>query len=353
MLPFREVKYVDEIPRNSTCIMVGDIGGTNSNFGFFRFSDHTFKLLLSIHVKSALITDFSLLVADLVAYVKKNYQITVTQSGFAAAGIVSKTLDHTKPTNLNFVIDAQEILAKTKLKCAFVVNDFAVIGYGLDFINPKDLVLVNRGNAVPHANMAILGAGTGLGKSIMHWNRYVGRYVPIDSEGGHADFAAQNELELDLCAYIKKTEGFSCSISWEDVLSGFGIERIYRFFHTRNQQVQSATSIGEKGPKPDEIFNSRTQDIHAWHTFELYTKIYARCAKNFALDALALGGVYIAGGIAAKNLPMFELDIFMQEFVNCGKQQKILKNIPVYVITDYNISLYGAARYMQLEAMCG
>ena len=84
----------------------------------------------------------------------------------------------------------------------------------------------------------------------------------------------------------------------------------------------------------------------------MYARFYARCAKDFALNALAVGGVYIAGGIAAKNLPMFELPAFMKEFVNCGKQQALLQEIPVYVITDYNVSLYGAAQYMILENAC-
>lgn len=352
MIPLREVIYVNQIVCDTEYIMVGDIGGTNSNFGFFLLADDTFTLIFSLHVKSQLITDFSVLIKDIVSYVKGKYQISVVKSGFAAAGIVSETLDYSKPTNLNIVIDSKDILAKTGLKCSFVVNDFAVIGYGLELIKPHDLVLVNKGIARPRANKGILGAGTGLGKCIMDWNKYAGRYIPVASEGGHADFAVQNQLELDLVEHIQKTESFSCSVSWEGLLSGNGIERIYRFFCSRNHGIPKSVSFSEKGPHPDEIFNSRMQDDHAWRTFELYTKIYARCAKNFALESLALGGIYIAGGIAAKNLPLFELDVFMDEFVNCGKHEEVLADIPIYVITDYNISLYGAAHYMKLESMC-
>ena len=231
-----------------------------------------------------------------------------------------------------------------------MVNDFEVIGYGLPLIDPKNLVRVNEGKVRQYANKVILGAGTGLGKSIMDYNKYAGRYIPVASEGGHADFAVQRQIELDLVEFIKEYEGWTCNVSWEDVLSGDGIKRIYQFFHSNTNSGKHAGK--EKVPHPDEIFNSRNNDEHSKKTFEMYTTIYARCAKDFALDALALGGVYIAGGIAAKNLPMFELPEFMQEFTNCGKQQDLLKKVPIYVITDYNISLYGAAEYMILENTC-
>lgn len=283
---------------------------------------------------------------------KQKYHIRVTKSGFAAAGVVSELLDYCKPTNLSISIDTRIIKEKTGLACSFVVNDFAVVGYGIELINQRDLVLVNQGRARFRANKSILGAGTGLGKCIMRWDKHVSRYVPIPSEGGHADFTPHDQLELDLTKYIQDIEAWTCPVSWEDLLSGFGIQRIYQFFLSRNDHAPSADAIGNRGPLPDEIFARRREDEHAWHTFVLYTKIYARCAKNFALDSLALGGVYIAGGIAAKNIPMFELDIFMKEFVSCGKQRDLLKAVPIYVIADYNVSLYGVVRYMQLESLC-
>ena len=346
MVSFKEVVYIKQVPKNIECILGADIGGTNSNFGIFRSPDDKLELIFSLHVKSKEITRFVDVVNDLFDYVKQKYGITFKQAGFAAAGVVSQDQDYVKPTNLTFAIDAKELLEKTSLSCAFVVNDFEVIGYGLEGIDPKDLVQVKKGTPVARANKAIVGAGTGLGKCILDWNKYAGRYIPISSEGGHADMAPQTQLELDLATYIRQTEQRTCNISWEDVLSGDGIQRMYRFFSSA-----SAASKGN-GPHPDEIFNSRHEDEYSWKTFEFYTLFYARCAKNFALDALARGGVYIAGGIAAKNLPLFQLPVFANEFVNCGKQMELLKEVPVYVITDYNVSLYGAAAYMQLESMC-
>jgi glucokinase len=253
---------------------------------------------------------------------------------------------------LPIAIDAQEVAQSAHLDAVFLANDFEVIGYGLSRIDQKNLVTIKSGQEQLHGHKAIIGAGTGFGKCIMVWNTPLNRYVPVTSEGGHADFPPLNQRELDFVKYIQKYEDWSCTISWEDVLSGNGIQRIYHFLRNSNHADTINKQVSVHGPAPDEIFKARLLDHYCWETFEWYTAFYARCAKDFALDSLALGGIYIGGGIAAKNLPLFELPAFKNEFLNCGKQQELLKQIPIHVITDYNVSLYGAAEYMQLEGLC-
>ncbi len=352
MMPLKEVMYVSSVPEHVKAILVSDIGGTNSNFGIFQLLDGSYQLLLSLHAKSKEVTNFADLIADISEYVKDKYKITIKRACLAAAGPISHDRTFVKPTNLTISLDTKEICQKAQLDCAFLVNDFEVIGYGIDRIDPKDLVMVNSGQIREKEHKAIIGAGTGLGKCIMFYNSALSRYVPITSEGGHADFAAIHQRELDLTHYIKKYENRTCNISWEDLLSGNGIQRIYHFLRHSNEQQKVNKQASIHGPRPDEIFKSRFLDHYCWETFEWYTIFYARCAKNFALDALALGGIYIAGGIAAKNLELFKLPAFKQEFFNCGKQAELIKQIPIYVITDYNVSLYGAAEYMMLEGLC-
>ena len=344
----KEEIYVESVPRDIEGILAVDVGGTNSNFGVFQFKNDKLILLFSVHAKSQEITDFPALVKEVLEFIQSRYDITIYNSLFACAGVVSPERDRSEPTNLSIVIDAHAIKRATGLKCVYIVNDFEVIGYGIDLIDPKDLVKVRSGTERTYSNKAILGAGTGLGKCIMFWSDRARRYIPVASEGGHADFAAQHPIELKLIEFIQKTEGFTCNVSWEDVLSGDGIKRIYAFFHANNAHHNER----EQSPHPDEIFKSRDFDDHSKMTFELYTKFYARCAKDFVLEALALGGIYIAGGIAAHNLPMFQLPAFTEEFLNCGKLRNYLEEVPVYVITDYNVSLYGAAHYLILEGVC-
>ena len=77
-------------------------------------------------------------------------------------------------------------------------------------------------------------------------------------------------------------------------------------------------------------------------TYDIFTRIYAKACKNFSLNALCFGGLYIGGGIAARNLEIFKSKQFMEEFFNNIKMKSILKEIPILVIRNYNISLYGS-----------
>jgi glucokinase len=352
MLPVKEVVYVPLVPQNVNAILVGDIGGTNCNFGIFYMEKKEEKLLLSYHFKSKEITDFTGVIQQTLFICKNKYNITINTACLAAAGIISPERDYTKPTNLTFFIDTKDIIHRTAIKCVFLANDFEVIGHGLHRLNPQDIVQVKPGKDLKKTNQAIIGAGTGLGKCILLWESDRKHYSPVASEGGHADFPAQSELEYQLIQFIKKIYRKSCNVSWEDVLSGSGIQRIYQFFTARNHASQPNSFLGKKGLHPDEIFNSRHLDEHAFNTYELYAKFYARCAKNFALDALARGGIYIAGGIAAKNVELFRQPVFLDEFISCGKQEALLLDIPIFVIADYNVSLYGAVEYMKFEGLC-
>ncbi|HEV2600961.1 MAG TPA: glucokinase [Candidatus Babeliales bacterium] len=346
MYLFREQKYGLEIPRNSTCILGADIGGTNCNFGFFVVRDKKPILLFSRHTKSKLIGTFVGVLQQLLAEVKHEYQITVSHVCFAVAGIVSG--DYCKPTNLPFAIDLKEIRTQTTIPHLYLTNDFTVIWHGIDCIKPTDLITIKQGVPSDKANKVIIGAGTGLGKAILGWDDCTNNYMPIASEGGHADFAINNQLEFDLCTFIKQHKTNGHPVSWEDVLSGDGIQRIYAFFRARNNHLPAAEELVKNGLHPDEIFQNKDKDEHSKQTCNLYAYFYARFAKNSVLDALALGGVYIAGGIAARNVPLFLQDYFLHEFLNCEKQQAVLHQTPIYLIADYNISLFGAARYIQL-----
>jgi glucokinase len=212
--------------------------------------------------------------------------------------------------------------------------------------------MVQRGILRPRAHQASIGAGTGLGKVALLWNSYFKRYLPFASEGGHADCAAQSPFEMELFEFIKQEKNHNCPVSWEDVLSGVGIQRIYRFLGLQKKYPLTSVSqeIAEQDFHPDKISRYNKQnDPHCQDTFKLYTQLYARCAKNFVLDTLALNGMYIAGGIAAKNVSIFFDPLFIQEFQKCGKYSELLKNVPLHIIADYNVSLYGAWGFMQLH----
>ena len=349
---FKETIVADIEVEGVSLVLAADVGGTNSNFGVFYKYNDKMRLLRVYHIDSKDIQDFTAIMVTLLNQIYKHFSVPIEQACIAAAGVISESRDFCRLTNRPIEIDAKAIMQATGLPCVILANDFEAIGYGIDQVASRDLVLIRPGKVEPHANRAIVGAGTGLGKSILHWNCYKERYEPVASEGGHADCSVQRQIELDLINFIREREKRSCNISWEDVLSGYGIERIYQFFKERNNHLQSHESLMKNGPHPDEIFNSRMLDEHARATYELYATLYARCVKNFALDSLSLNGMYITGGIAVHNVQMFKEDIFIREFLNCGKQQALLERIPLIIIADYYVNLYGAAEFLRIEKLC-
>lgn len=339
MIEFRKVPY--KTPSNTQLFLGADIGGTNSNFGLFETVNNRLYMIASYHVKSKTITDFSDVITQLLQQIKNDYNVTITQLCIAAAGVVTHNRTRCKPTNLSITIDTQQIVQKSSLTRVQLVNDFEVIGYGLEYIDQKHIVTINKGTDWPQANKVIIGAGTGLGTCIMRYDEHQKKYTPIATEAGHTDFAAHTQDELQLCDYIKTSEQRTDAISYEDVLSGNGIGRMYAFFSNMIGDTQFLKQL-----HPDAIFNARNANEQAFKTFSWYTRIYGRYAKNSALASLALAGVYIAGGIAAKNIDMFKQPEFMQEFVECTKLKSFLTQTPIYVITDYDVSLWGAAHYL-------
>ena len=196
---------------------------------------------------------------------------------------------------------------------------------------------------MPKAPVLVIGAGTGLGKTTLIYNENHKSYVPLPSEAGHSDFPAQNKQESELTDFIKKNKKIKSSISYEEVLSGRGIVNIYQFLkHIKKfKETKYTKEIDKSKNQPELISKYRKADKTCKATFEMFKAIYARFAQNFALDSLAFGGVYIAGGIAPKNRDIFDKD-FVKAFEQNYKLPYVLKKIPIYLILNYNVGLLGA-----------
>jgi len=330
-------------PRNhSKLILVADIGGTNSDFAVMEEKGH--KLILSLHFHTRELVEFGKFMKKIVEYLNFKYKLKVNLISIAAAGRVTEK-GEVHGTNLPLKISVKEIQKETRLPC-FVFNDFEAMGYGIDVLHHKDLLQVKSGTKVHQQPRILLGAGTGLGKSILIWNKTTKSYIPLPSDGGLAKISIQNEEEYELMEFIKREFRID-SVCWEDVLSGKGIEIIYNFLSKKNKYAletkKMLKDIELNGASAVLISKYRKESQQCKDTFKIFAHFYARCAQNFALDALALGGVYIGGGIAAKNKDIFNTREFREEFTNNHKLKKVLEQIPIFVITNYDVSLYGAA----------
>ena len=321
--------------------LVADIGGTNTTFAFVKKVKEKYSLLDILRFDSKKIKDFSTTTAEVLKQGElKGYQ--THRACFAPAGRVSEKYDFCRLTKLPFSIDAADIKKKTALASVLVINDFMAVAYGIEVLPSKSIVQLKPGKIIKNKPKAILGAGTGLGKAILVWNDKSNQYFPVASEGGHSNAALQTKEEYELGEFIKKKNSRE-RVVWEDVLSGNGISNVYQFFETK---FPASRGIQKSNYNPALI--SISSDAASTATMDLFLRFYARCAQNVALDTMALGGIYLAGGIVAKNQALFKRKAFIDEFILNHRMKKVLEQIPIFAITDYNVSLYGAAHALQI-----
>ena len=316
-----------------------DIGGTNTNIGVFGIKRKP-KLLFSFHFKSQQLKRLHEAVNYTLNYVKNQYKINITKACFGVAGVISPDKNNAMITKLKWHIINKELFKKTRLRKILLINDFQAIGYAINIIGKKDIVVIKKCPNIEKAPIIVIGAGTGLGKTTLIYNDQNKFYMPLASEAGHSDFAVQNKDEFELVDFIKRSENIK-NVSYDSILSGKGLERIYLFLTKSKKFTKFTKEINKSNNKPELISKYRKTDKTCKETFEIFKKIYVKFARNFALDALPLGGIYIAGGIAPKNK-----DIFDKNFIKIFEQHEIhhyvLQKIPIYLIMNYDAGMLGA-----------
>lgn len=320
----------------SLIILSADIGGTNANFTIVGFKNGRPEVLFSRRENSSSVPHFCQLVNNFLARAKEE-GFEPTEGCFAVAGPVEEEGGNrlVRMTNAGLVVDTQELLRRTPLKQVEIMNDFEAISYAINLLQERDFVTLSTGREVKGGTRVVIGAGTGLGKSILYWHGWLETYVPISSEGGHGDLPLLSEEELRLSAFIRKRSKIVENVVYEDVLSGRGLQDIYQYLN------DSKFPDSPAGLSPEEISETKKSNPCSRETFRWFVEFYARCARNFALDALATGGLYVAGGIAARNPDSFA--DFTHEFIKNDAYRRILERIPVHIVTNYDVSPIGAA----------
>jgi glucokinase len=223
-----------------------------------------------------------------------------------------------------------------------LINDLKATGYGLLLLRPDELVTLNTGNVHVTGNTALIAAGTGLGEAILHWNGT--RYEPVASEGGHADFAPRNDLEIDLLKYLLQRFPH---VSYERVLSGPGLFNIYTFMRDAGYAAEEPSVVEKfKQSDPSAVISEAALAGHSelcTRALNTFISIYGAEAGNLALKAMAVSGIYLGGGIAPKIVGKLQDGEFMRAFTAKSRLSALLQGIPVYVILNPKTALYGAA----------
>jgi glucokinase len=280
---------------------------------------------------------------------------TLEKACFGIAGpVVNNTSDL---TNLGWFLSAPELEQNLQIPHVSLINDFAAVGYGVLGLSPDDIYTLQPGKPQPNLPIAVIGAGTGLGQGFLI--RHGNAYHTYPSEGGHTDFAPCSELEFQLLRDIKN-RGNLDRVSVERVVSGRGIVSIYQFLREQENTEESPQLREiyhqwerEKGHQEKmidlgaEISKAAITegDYICQKTLEIFIKAYGAEAGNLALKLLPYGGMYIAGGIAAKNLSLMKDGKFLRAFLQKGRVSPLLEQVPLYLVLNPKVGLIGAALY--------
>ncbi|MBI3032542.1 ROK family protein [Candidatus Woesearchaeota archaeon] len=320
--------------------LVLDVGGTNTFVGVIEIKQKKPVLVYTNHHLTSSIKSFTSFFTPLVSYLQQKYHLRSCVIG--AAGIIKDT--KVSLVNANIIFDTKLLSKKTNLSIN-LINDFQALALGIQFLDKKDFLVVHKGNHVEHGTKAVIGAGTGLGKAILIYDQSKESYNSLPSEGGHGNLPLENVFDNELADYIKthtkKQDYQEYPLSYEDVLSGRGLEILYAFM--KETEFKQYKTLPEK-LSAAEIAESQGKNPCSKKAMKLFVHYYARCSRNFALEVLPNGGLYLAGGIATHNPEIFTKYDFIKEFQKHAHPhyQTFLKRIPILVVKNNLISLLGA-----------
>jgi glucokinase len=338
-----------------TLLLAGDIGGTKTILRLVQKSGESLQNLYENRYSSRDYTDLVPMVQQFFAEASDRLgeKPLPQKACFAIAGPVVN--NSVKLTNLTWWLEAHRLEAELGIASISLINDFAAVGYGVLGLGDPDSICLQPGKPQPEAPIAIIGAGTGLGQGFLIKHGHI--YQVFSSEGGHVDYAPRSELEFQLLMYLLDKHDIQ-RVSVERVVSGLGIVAIYQFLRDRLSMGESPeiaevvkawehqTGRTEKTADPGAAIATAAlekRDRLSEQTMQIFIEAYGAEAGNLALKLLPYGGLYIAGGIAAKILPLMQDGTFMRSFTSKGRMRALLEDVPVHIILNSDVGLIGAA----------
>jgi len=323
-------------------ILGGDVGGTKCNLALFDERSLGLVEQTAKRFPSHEYSKFEDVVSEFVRTVAEPAGAKVTAAGFGVAGPVVDGA--VTATNLPWRVDSRSLAALLGLPRISLVNDLEANAYGIHSLGPSDFEVLNAGAPGARGMQAVIAAGTGLGEAGLFWDGK--SHQPFSSEGGHADMAASNELEDALVVYLRKRYGGHAS--WERVLSGPGIRNVFEFLRdTGRGTVEPWLEEAMKREDPAAVFSRAALEGKSpicVQTLDMFVSLYGSEAGNLTLRYLAIGGIFVGGGIAPKILQKMRSPIFMESFLAKGRLRPLLERVPVRVILNDSTALFGAAR---------
>lgn len=302
--------------------LCGDIGGTKV---LLALVDDAGRIVAERRLASA---DFSAFDALLGEYLRGN-AATLDGGCLAVAGPVADDGRSAGITNLPWIIDAAALERRFAIppESLRLVNDFAGAAMGVTVASPAELVTLQAGAPDPAGVKLVVGAGTGLGMAVLVPDGGGWRVLP--SEGGHVGFAPADDVQARIHAALVEEHG---RVTCERVVSGPGLAAIHRVL------------AGERLDPAQVSERALAGDVAALRSVDVFLEAYGAFAGDMAMAVMARGGVYLAGGIAAKILPLMRSGPFLAAFNAKAEHAALVERMAVHVATDPQLGLRGAAQ---------
>jgi len=319
----------------SSTILAGDVGGTKTNVALYKVENETFTLQKEKRYASKDYRSLEDIIQDFSGGALPDRICA------AVAGPVIK--GKSKLTNLSWTLDSEALSASLQRPVSFI-NDLQATAYGLAGLKESERALIAPGDAAAEGNIAIIAPGTGLGEAGLYWDGQV--YHPFATEGGHSDFAPRTETDIELFRYLQQQFGH---VSWERVVSGMGIKTLYQFcteakkekvpeWLTKRMETEDAAAVISQAALNHE-------DPVCAEVMDLFVRFLATEASSLVLKLMATGGLYLAGGIPPKILPLLQNENWEKNFDNNGRMHDLSEKVPVYAVLNDKMALMGAAYY--------
>jgi len=326
-----------------TLLLAGDIGGTKTLLSLYRHSAAGLECLSEARYVSAEWSDLAPVVRQFLGSRTLAGQAAPEAACFAVAGPVQN--GQATLTNLDWRLEERSLAAACGIPRVELVNDFAVLVYGLPHLREDQLALVRPGQALAGAPLMVLGAGTGLGVAL--GVPTASGLLALPTEGGHGTFAARTAEEWRLSQWLQADLGVA-RLSIERVVSGTGLGAVARWLLAERypdaHPPRWASAREEKAADWPGVVAAAAAagEPLAQEACQLWLGAYGAATGDLALTSLCRGGIWLAGGTAAKQLEGLRSPAFLEAYLAKGRLRPVVEPIPIQAITDPAVGVFSA-----------